>query len=125
MANRQKPDNVHLLQGTYKKSRHGDQKKKPQIKKTNVVKPEWLKGKALEEWNSITAILKETKLLTSVDKAILAQYCELFGQLSEDPKGFSMAAHTQLRMCQQELGFTPAARSKIILQDKDDDDDGF
>ncbi len=125
MPNPQKPDNIHLLKGTYKKNRHGDLKKKPKIKKTKVVKPEWLKGEALKEWQSITAILKETKLLTSVDKLILAQYSQLAGQLADDPEGFSMAAHTQLRMCQQELGFTPAARSKIILQDKDDEAEGF
>jgi len=125
MPNPQKPDNIHLLNGTHRKDRHGDPKKKPKIKSTNVTKPEWLTGEALKEWKSITEILKDTKLLTSVDKLILAQYCQLAGELADDPKGFSMAAHTQLRMCQQELGFTPAARSKIVLQDKDDDDEGF
>ena len=115
MSNKRKPDNVHLLQSTYKKGRHGTQDQKPKVEKKLPTMPTWLSARAKTEWKRICKVLEDAGILTEADQAVLAQYCMLYAELQTEKTEFQAAKHTQLRLCQVELGMTPSARSKIIV----------
>ena len=117
MPNPRKPDNIHLLQGTFQPCRHGDPDKKPKVDSRLPSAPEWLPDLARKEWDEVSVKLGKANLLTGVDKTILAQYCLLAAELSEEQYKFTAAKHTQLRLCEVELGMTPKARSQITLPD--------
>lgn len=126
MANARKPDNVHLLQGTHQKSRHGNPEDKPQVEIKTPDAPEWLEGKALIEWERICKVLKSSGLLSEADTAVMVQYCLLYSELQTELMEFQAAKHTQLRLCLVELGLTPKARSQITIggnKKKNDFDD--
>jgi len=124
MANARKPDNVHKLNGTYQKHRHGDPGSKPEWDEGSPEIPKCLKGEARKEWKRIVKIVPEG-VLTITDKTILTQYCALWAELAADPANFETGQHTQLRLILQELGFTPISRSKIGGKPKDDKASGF
>ena len=123
MANKQAPDNVHLLKGTYRKDRHGDPDKKPKIAAKLGPAPALLNDIARAEWDKKGKMLEKAGLLSGVDETIFAQYCMLYAEFSEQGYDFPGTKHTQLRMCQMELGMTPASRSKITVKTDDDDDE--
>lgn len=122
MANKQKPDNVHLLQGTYRTTRHGEVNKKPKCKVELGDPPAWMSVEAKHEWYYARSMLDQLGLLTGADKTILAQYSVLAADFAASQELFSAAKHTQLRMCQLELGMTPAARGKITVDNPDVDE---
>jgi len=127
MANPRKPDNVHRLNGTYKPDRHGDPDTKPEWSEEAPEMPDYLDDLGRAEWERV---MRDTPagVLTKTDVTILTQYCLLVSRLiawakfriecSEDIEmgkllAFTAADHTQLRLIQQELGFTPSSRGKI------------
>jgi len=115
MANKRKPDNVHLLSGTHRKDRHGDPREKPKVAGSiTATPPEWLPEAAKVEWKRVVKLMAESGVLTSADTSTLCQYCMLFSELQTDQEEFPAARHTQLRLCAVELGLTPSARSRII-----------
>lgn len=122
MPQKQKPDNIHLLQGTYRKDRHGEPDKKPRVRSEIPDAPEFLTDEARKEWDYTVEKLEKAGLLTGADKVILSQFCMLAAEFARDGYDFNAAKHTQLRMCQIELGMTPSARSKITVKDDDGED---
>jgi phage terminase small subunit len=70
------------------------------------------------EWQRVTKALAKMGVLTVLDRAILTQYCLLWSRLCRDPDGFDAALYAQLRMAEQELGFTPPSRGKITVPKK-------
>ena len=123
MANKRKADNVHLLKGTFRKDRHGDPKKKPKLKTQLPETPDWLTSSALKEWKRICKVLEKAGVLTEADQTVLSQYCLLVSELQEKLEDFSAVKHTQLRLCQIELGLTPSARSRITVEPNDEGDE--
>ncbi len=115
MANKRKPDNVHQLQGTLRKDRHGDPNTKVTINSKIPAAPGWLTAKAKTEWKRIVNVMQHVNVLTAADLSTLAQYCILYAELTKWKEDFPAAKHTQLRMCAAELGLTPSARSKITV----------
>ena len=65
------------------------------------------------EWNRITKLMASAKVIGELDRTVLTQYCQLWEQFLEEPKEFTAAQHTQLRLCAVELGLTPSARSRL------------
>ena len=124
MANARKPDNVHKLNGTYQKHRHGEPDTKPEWDDGLPKIPSCLKGEARKEWKRIIEIVP-AGVLTLTDKTVLTQYCALWAELEADPANFETGQHTQLRLIQQELGFTPISRGKIGGKPKGNDEGGF
>ena len=124
MANARVPDSIHALKGTYRKDRHGDQGQKLAVDSEIPDKPDFLTEEASGEWDRVTAILYHKGLLTQLDRTILAQYCMMYGKLATEKTNMSAADHTQLRLMEQELGFTPSSRGKIAIPKGDDDDWG-
>jgi phage terminase small subunit len=115
MAQHRKPDNVLKLEGTYRADRHGDPATKLDVETEAPLMPDFLKGAGKKEWDRVAGLLKNKNLLTGLDRSILAQYCALWHEFASDHLAFTAAAHTQLRMLEQELGFTPSSRGKIVV----------
>ena len=127
MAQSRKPDNVHRLNGTYRADKHGDPDTKPDWSTDVPVMPDYLDEYAQEEWNRVMEDAPEG-VLTKTDMIILAQYCVMVSAMVQSCLGdsvFLAADHTQLRLIQQELGFTPISRGKIGGTAKKPDEDGF
>ena len=122
MANQRKPDNLHLLEGTFRKGRHGDPDKKLKVSTPFPVCPSWMPEDAKTEWARIKKLLEVSKVITGCDSAILTQYCLLYADMKELKLEFTAAKHSQLRISAQELGLTPIARSKITI-DKEEDNE--
>lgn len=122
MANARKPDNVHLLEGTFQSCRHGDPSKKPKPKGKIEACPDTLSGDERLYWDKAITALDGLGLLTNADEMILSQYAVLAAEFMAEKKGFTAAKHTQLRLLQIELGMTPLARSKITVSNDEDDD---
>ena len=125
MGNMRKPDNVLKLSGSYRKDRHGEVGDKLNVTPDMPDKPGFLSDVAGAEWDRVTAVLEKKGLLTELDRTILAQYCALYGKFAADPEGFQATDHTQLRMQEQELGFTPSARGKIVVSKDKNNTQGF
>ncbi len=122
MARKRKPDNVHILAGTYNTTKHGDKKRKVVIKSDGMKAPGWLDKLGRAEWARIIELFKTQNIYTNADVAILAAYCNMYSVLQQDPESYSAAQYTQLRMCAIELGLTPSSRSKLVTPKADEDD---
>lgn len=97
--------------------------------------PPWLDAVARAEWNRIAPELERLGLLTAVDQAALAAYCDAYSEMMEanaeiqasgrhyfndkgEPKPHpavarKRAAWAALRAFAAEFGFSPAARTRI------------
>lgn len=98
--------------------------------------PPWLEDEAKKEWKRVGAILEQYGLLTEMDMAAFAGYCQAFarwkeaeefltqhGPMLRTPNGYlqqvpqvSIAQTNMkimLRFCEQ-FGLTPSARSRIV-----------
>lgn len=110
--------------------------------------PTWLDLEAKREWRRISKELRRLGLLTSVDRAALAAYCDCYATwrlnrqvLSEE--GFTTTIETKggglysqqrpevaivqkslqlMKSYLVEFGLTPAARARISMPDKLEDD---
>jgi phage terminase small subunit len=118
MANDKKPISLVKLQGNYRKDRHSTAEFKPDPGIPDA--PGCLNGEALAEWNRVTTLLHDQRLISMLDRVALAQYCILWQQLNDDPESFTGALHNQLRNACAALGFSPATRHKIARLDTPD-----
>lgn len=72
--NPKKPTNIKLVQGTFRKDRAPGNEPKPKIEIPPV--PVHLSDEAKVEWGRISQDLAQLGLLTRIDRAALAAYCE-------------------------------------------------
>jgi len=107
--------------------------------------PTWLLADAKKEWRRLAPELENMGLLTRVDMAVLASYCQSFarwkqaeqalkkhGQIAITPNGFEQASawetiakqrHRDMLACAKEFGFTPASRAKVSVSKNDEEDE--
>ena len=108
--------------------------------------PTWLDGEAKAEWRRVTKELDRLGLLTKVDRASLACYCQAWAEFYEakrelkkhgsrtitTDKGFALnhpavsrmnAAWKAIRAFAGQFGLDPASRSKLHAPAKNSDDD--
>ena len=123
MPNKRKPNSIHHLQGTYKKSRHGDNKKKIQIDIEQPDPPSFITSDeiAYSEWQRVTKIMQKYGVLSALDRSVLSQYCVLWSKMATQSTDFSASEHTQLRLCAAELGITAVKRDETFTKDKSQD----
>ena len=104
--------------------------------------PKWLLPEAKEEWNRLCEKLNQMGVLTEIDRAAFAAYCQSYarwkeaeefmtqhGTIVKSPNGYWQQvpqvaiAQTYLkimnRFCEQ-FGLTPSARSRIVTENEDD-----
>lgn len=108
---------------------------RPEIKIPSC--PEGLTPAARGEWKRVTKLLKELGLVAELDRTALAVYCQAWatwleaqaeiaktGKVVKSPSGFPIlnpwlsvanAAYKQMQQLLSEFGFSPAARSRIIV----------
>ena len=100
-------------------------------------RPQWLVGEARKEWERIAPELRRLGLLTTVDRAALAAYCQNYarwvkaeeflsandwtfttdnGYIQQRPEiGIAHKAMALMKAFCQEFGLTPASRTRISV----------
>ena len=121
MANKRKPTVLKVIEGTARADRAPRNEPKP--KKRAPSCPTWLLREAKAEWKRVVKELEPLGVLTGVDRACLAAYCQLWARIHEletQGNGASAAMFTQLRLYAVELGLTPSSRGGIDTGPADD-----
>jgi P27 family predicted phage terminase small subunit len=144
-----KPTALKALEGNPGKRKLAPEAE-PQFAPGDLTPPDWLDERAKEEWARVAPALHATRLLSEVDRTMLAAYCNAISRWrkAEDivSQSASMVFKTPTGYVQQiphvgiasryleqatklaaEFGFTPAARARLHVQpaDKPSDDDKF
>ena len=100
--------------------------------------PKWLSDDAKREWRRLVKKLEALGVLTELDMAVFATYCDAFAKWKEAdefltqrglffitpsgyPQQFPQVAIAQnyaklMNRCAEQLGLTPSARSRIIAE---------
>lgn len=108
----------------------------PKPKKKAPACPKWLNEDAKREWRRLVKQLEALGVLTELDMAVFATYCDAFARWKEAeeflserglffitpsgyPQQFPQVAISQnyarlMNRCAEQLGLTPSARSRII-----------
>ena len=139
-----KPTNLKVLEGNPGQRPLNDNEPKPDKKAPTC--PAWLEPEAKKEWRRMSKQLEQLGLLTELDRAAFAAYCQAYarwkeaeefitkhGSMIRTPNGYlqqvpqvSIAQTNQnlmLKYC-AEFGLTPSSRSRIIASDgKSDTED--
>lgn len=136
-----KPDNVRYLTGNPgKRGAPKTVKAKPAAPKP----PSWLDREAVAEWKRIVPELDELGLVSSIDRATLARYCDWWSRyvhLRKEAKPYLVAskdprhgdrknpawqllreAEEMVRALSKEIFATPVTRLRANLPEGDDDD---
>lgn len=136
-----KPTALKVLEGNPGKRQLNVVEPKPRNKAPKC--PTWLDAEAKKEWRRLSKQLEELGVLTQVDMAAFAGYCEAYSRLKEaeefiskhgtivkTPSGYWQQvpqvsiAQTYLKImikfCEQ-FGLTPSSRSRIVA-DKNADE---
>jgi P27 family predicted phage terminase small subunit len=136
------PSNVVRLRGNPGKRRLNDAEPRPAARVPPC--PACLGDEARKEWQRLAKELGELGLLTRLDRALLAAYCqahalwveavasiERYGTMVKSPNGFPMqspyvaVANKQVEIMVRiaaELGMTPSSRSRIRVGDRPPED---
>ena len=127
------PTAIKVLEGNPGKRALNENEPKPPKKAPRC--PSWLEDEAKKEWKRMGKILEQMGLLTDMDMAAFAGYCQAFarwkeaeeflsqhGSIVRTPNGYLQQvpqvtiAQTNLKIvlkfCEQ-FGLTPSARSRI------------
>jgi len=151
VPNHKKPTNLKLIQGTFREDRAQRNEPTPPIEIPVV--PAHLSDEAKVEWERVSQELAELGLLTKIDRAALAAYCDCWADYLEaaklcankdgqDRKVIKTAAGNFVenpyfsikKRCLElmhkfltEFGMTPVSRTRINAhpKDKEDDFEGF
>lgn len=142
MAGRKRlPTALHIINGNPSKLDLKDRlAKEPKPQKTAPECPDHLDGVARKEWNRMAPILERLGLLTEIDGAAFAAYCQLYSRwvrieknlykkkLTVDDKQHPLlvASRQTLQLMRSyctEFGLTPSARGRMITPGEEEDDD--
>jgi P27 family predicted phage terminase small subunit len=140
---RPKPTKLKLLQGTQRSDRIN--RREPDPKSEIPSCPKHIQGESRREWKRITKELGALGLLTRVDRAAIAAYCDAYGRWTEAasklsekgllvkaPSGYPIlnpylsiinSALDQMRKFLTEFGMTPSSRTRINVAKKSEDED--
>lgn len=131
-----KPSNLKLIEGNPGKRARNANEPKPAPLAPRC--PSWLIRAAKQEWHRVAPLLERMGLLTQVDMAALAGYCQAYARwreceeaITEDgvtyeavtKEGYSIRARPEARLGQNylaqvrlfcaEFGLTPSSRGRI------------
>ena len=135
-----KPTAIKQLEGNPGKRQLNTNEPKPKQKAPTC--PKWLDDEAKKEWKRLAKQMEQLGILTEVDMAAFAGYCQSYarwkeaeefiskhGAIVKTPSGYwqqvpqvSIAQQYMKQMtkfCEQ-FGLTPASRSKIVTDKSDD-----
>ena len=133
------PTNIRILHGN--PGKRAFNKQEPQPRRERPSCPRWLKGEARKEWKRVVPELDRLGLLTIVDRAGLATYCQAWSRYVEaealldkygsilkakDSEYFQVSPYATISkqnallvkgFC-QEFGLTPSSRTRISAPTK-------
>ena len=135
-----KPTAVKVLEGNPGKRSLNTGEPKPEKKAPRC--PSWLEEEAKKEWGGVGGGVEQLGILTEIDMAAFAGYCQAYarwkeaeefisqhGTIVKTPSGYWQQvpqvsiAQTYLKImnkfCEQ-FGLTPSSRSRITANDGDD-----
>ncbi len=137
-----KPARLRLLEGN--PGKRPLPKNEPRPRPVAPSRPAWLLPEAKREWSRVAPELERLGLLTVVDRAALAGYCQAWAQAvqAEDvlrregltfttPNGYvqqrpevaiAQKAWQAVKSFAAEFGLTPSSRTRLSLPEFDDDD---
>ena len=129
-----KPTGMKQLEGNPGKRKLNEHEPKPEKKAPAC--PKWLEPEAKKEWKRLARKLEQMGVLTEVDMAAFAGYCQSYarwkeaeefitqyGTIVRTPSGYwsqvpqVSIAQTNLKLMSklaEQFGLTPSARSRII-----------
>jgi P27 family predicted phage terminase small subunit len=130
---------IHVLQGGKAKTHRPENDREPKPPAMIPKCPKHLDKEARQEWNRMVKELEPLGLLTNLDKAIFAVYCETFstwaqasrkiqemGMVRVTKNGFTEQnpyfpiankAKEQMLKALIELGMTPSSRSRVKVSE--------
>jgi len=133
------PPELKVIKGTYRADRENE--KAPVVSSEIPEPPEHLSDIALKEWDRIAVVLFNYGLLSKIDMAALAGYCQAFsrwaeaetllksstytittdkGNVIQNPLvGIANQAMIQMKAFLIEFGMTPASRAKVTANKPD------
>lgn len=110
------PNNVHKLNGTYRRDRHG-QATEPVLSPDYPDTPDYVVKYpgALVVWNQIKSVMQGANIYTRAEGNKLARYCILEAEFRNNPLAFSEMSTrlTQLRLLENDLYLSPESRARI------------
>ena len=129
---------MKLLQGTYRPDRAAANEPTPEVKVPSC--PSWLHREAKREWRRIVPELETLGLVTEIDRAALAAYCQAYaewwemeraikehgrvqytdsGYVAQRPEvGMRNKALDTMRAFLKEFGLTPSSRTRVSVPEK-------
>ena len=132
-----KPTAIKALDGNPGKRPLNDMEPIPDL--DDVDCPSWLDEDAREEWLRVYGRLVTCRVMTPLDMAVLADYCQSYSQMAraerniqkygdivKTPSGYvQQAPHVgmynqaskRMKQAASELGLTPSSRSRIQVKD--------
>lgn len=143
-----RPTNIKVIAGTDRADRRNEQEPKPDLNRPDV--PPHLSDEGKVEWGRVCEEAYALGILSNLDRAGLAAYCQAYGRWVQAEKALAMMAErdpvtrglmikttngnaiqnplvgTANKAMQDmiryaaEFGFTPASRSRISAQERDD-----
>ena len=130
------PTAVKILEGDRGKGRRPLNRNEPVPNADQVKCPSWLMPEAKKEWRRLSKQLEQIGVLTEVDQAAFASYCQAYarwkeaeefitqhGTIVKTPSGYWQQvpqvsiAQTYLKIMNkiaEQFGLTPSSRSRII-----------
>lgn len=129
-----KPTALKLMSGTYRPDRAPRNEAKPEAAAPSC--PSWLSQEAKREWRRVVKDLATLGLLTTIDRAALAAYCDAYqmwydarhsldeagtllqvtesGYMAPRPEiGIINSAMKNMHKFMAEFGMTPSARTRV------------
>jgi P27 family predicted phage terminase small subunit len=138
-----KPTALKVIEGNPGKRPLNKAEPKPENKAPKC--PSWLEKEAKKEWRRMSKVLETIGILTEVDAAAFAGYCQAYarwkeaeeflskhGTIFKTPSGYIQQvpqvsiAQTYLKIMKDfcsEFGLTPSSRSRIVANDNKIDTD--
>ena len=117
-----KPTATKVLQGTFRRDRHGDggvnypTTKGSEPPAWMLKSPEGYRGYALDEWERLVPLLESQLVMTEADWSELSHYCTLHGKIVAQYVSGEFPPTQQLSELRQRaghFGLTPASRTRI------------
>lgn len=141
-----KPTNLKVLEGNPSKRSLNENEPKPKVPDKIPDPPPWLSSYAKKEWNRVAPQLHKLGLLTEIDIAALASYCQSYDRLIRAEKairahekehgsllfttetgyaqqipeiGIANSAMKNIKVFAAEFGMTPSSRSSLNVEKPD------
>ena len=125
MARSPKPTALLQLQGTYRADRHAKRGREPRARKGTLDAPDWLAPEARAEWDRVVEAYAEAGVVTPLDRAMLATFCQLWARFveaerSEPYEPVPVSHIVSMANIANRLGLDPSGRVRLPVQEKAD-----